>query len=289
MAAFKAGAAFLPLDPGYPKERLDFILDDAKASVLLTQEGVQSRLSLSAPRILVMEREEERLSHFGQEDPLGFSQPSDLAYVIYTSGTTGQPKGVRLEQGGLWNLVQAVGDSLGIAAGSKVLQFASPSFDASIWEIFPTLALGGTLIMAPPKMPSTLDPGTPLERLPECHRPWRSRHCRPATCFFTWPRIRCPPCAAWCRPGKPALRSLFSAGAPGAASSTPTGPRNPRSAAASTAATQSPRKRPRLGGRCRTYALMWWTKGGICRRPASLGSSGSAATGWPGTIWAGRI
>jgi amino acid adenylation domain-containing protein len=154
LAVLKAGGAFLPLDPAYPRQRLEFMLTDSHAAMLLTQDRVQKKFELRAPRVLLMDREAGRISHFSDENLIGTGQPIDLAYVIYTSGTTGGPKGALLTHQGLSNLMHE--DRLGISPGRRVLQFASLGFDAAVWEIFNTLAHGGILVLASKE--ETLDP-----------------------------------------------------------------------------------------------------------------------------------
>src|SRR6185369_1371541 len=112
LGILKAGAAYLPLDPAYPAERLAFILADAEPRLVLTQERLAGVLPV--PRVT---------------PKIG---PADLAYVIYTSGSTGQPKGVLVTHRGLGNLAASQIAAFGVQPGSRVLQYASLNFDASI-------------------------------------------------------------------------------------------------------------------------------------------------------------
>jgi amino acid adenylation domain-containing protein len=149
LGVIKAGAAYVPLDPEYPQDRLSFILQDARASVLLTQESVLGRLPEYEGPTVCLEREwDERIGLESAENLEGGATPDNLAYVIYTSGSTGRPKGVAVAHRGLCNLAEAQAEEFGITTGSRVLQFASFSFDASVSEVFTALTSGATLCVA---------------------------------------------------------------------------------------------------------------------------------------------
>ena len=145
MGVLKAGGAYLPLDPEYPLERLAFMLEDAGAKVALTQRGVKERLPASCEQVVCLDVEWERISKESECDPLSAVGVENMAYVIYTSGSTGKPKGVMIANRGLCNLVEAQKKAFGIGDQSRVLQFASLTFDASVWEIFGALASGADL------------------------------------------------------------------------------------------------------------------------------------------------
>ncbi|MFM6139805.1 MAG: amino acid adenylation domain-containing protein, partial [Sphaerospermopsis kisseleviana] len=146
----KAGGAYLPIDPTYPPERIRFMLEDSGISVLLTQSFLFEQLPLNEleKSLQVICLDGENLAEESIENPLPQSQPHDLAYVIYTSGSTGRPKGVMIEHRGLVNLTLAVDEALQIQPQSRLLQFASFSFDASIWEIATALGAGACLYLA---------------------------------------------------------------------------------------------------------------------------------------------
>ncbi len=154
LGALKAGAAYLPLDPAYPPERLRFMLEDAAPRVVLTDGGRQTVddgrwTTDDGPwSVLDLAAEGPAIARQPVADLPPLATPDDLAYVIYTSGSTGQPKGVLLQHRGLVNLALAQIEAFGITPESRVLQFASFSFDASVSEIFITLLAGGTLVLA---------------------------------------------------------------------------------------------------------------------------------------------
>ncbi|WP_413805973.1 non-ribosomal peptide synthase/polyketide synthase [Streptomyces sp. OE57] len=144
LAVWKAGGAFVPLDPEYPGERLGFVIADSGAEVVLGTADCLTDIPLGDARAILLEDAEA----FSAE-PLGtVIVPGQLAYVIYTSGSTGRPKGVAVAHGGVVNLAEAMRPVLGVDAGVVALQFASFSFDAAVLDVVVTLAAGGTLAVA---------------------------------------------------------------------------------------------------------------------------------------------
>ncbi|MBX8531240.1 amino acid adenylation domain-containing protein [Pseudomonas cichorii] len=152
LAILKAGAAYVPLDPAYPAERLAYMLSDSVPRALLCEHGALQRLGeLPADlQVIALDDEFQPWSTLDDSNPdasaLGLSA-SNLAYVIYTSGSTGKPKGVMLEHAGLRNEVAAICKLTGLVAGERSLQFASVNFDASTEEIFGALVSGATLVL----------------------------------------------------------------------------------------------------------------------------------------------
>jgi len=147
LGILKAGAAYLPLDPTYPSERLAFMLQDAAVSILLTQQTLTSVLPENDAKLVCLDADWEQIAQQSHETPVSHVTPTNLAYVIYTSGSTGKPKGVLLEHRGLCNLAQAQIHQFKVTASSCVLQFASISFDASVWEIVMALVAGARLCL----------------------------------------------------------------------------------------------------------------------------------------------
>ncbi|MBO3458249.1 amino acid adenylation domain-containing protein [Aetokthonos hydrillicola Thurmond2011] len=165
LGIFKAGGAYLPLDPSLPQERLNFMLEDAKVSVLLTHsslapvfnEGWRDLLS-----VICIDEDWATIKQYSQENPISCVTLENLAYVIYTSGSTGKPKGVLLQHRGLSNLAEAQIEVFNLQPSNRILQFASLSFDASIFEIVMALRTGATLYLANKE---SLVPGQPLLQL----------------------------------------------------------------------------------------------------------------------------
>ena len=147
LAVLKAGAVYLPIDPDYPEERLQFMVADAAVKVLLVQSEHFDRLATlyETPMFALdlqlgtLETAEDNL------EPVAAA--NDLAYIIYTSGSTGQPKAVLLEHGGFVNMVRHHAGAFGIEPSDRLLQFYAHSFDSSLFEIFVALLSGATLVM----------------------------------------------------------------------------------------------------------------------------------------------
>ena len=147
LAVLKAGGACLALDPGYPKERLQLMLEDSGAPVLLSREGLLPDLASSHTERICIFAAGEFLDDESRDNPEPNVTPASLAYMIYTSGSTGKPKGVMLTHGGLVNYVSAAIRLYGLRPSDRLLQFSSISFDIAIEEIFPTWAAGATLVL----------------------------------------------------------------------------------------------------------------------------------------------
>jgi non-ribosomal peptide synthetase component F len=147
LAVWKAGGAYLPIDPAYPAQRISFTLRDAQAVVLLTSATVLPQLSVPAETQVVCC--EAELPESGEELPSVEVSAENLAYVIYTSGSTGQPKGVMVSHGSLLNLVQWHVREYELTAADQVTQLASVAFDAAVWELWPALCAGACVQLAP--------------------------------------------------------------------------------------------------------------------------------------------
>ena len=156
LGVLRAGGAYLPIDPAYPQVRIDFMLADSGASHVLARREFAGRMG---PNVTVW----EDLMETAVEDeayPIdGDVDPAAAAYVIYTSGSTGRPKGVVVSRGAWANLAAFQREMLALGAADRVLQFASTSFDASVWELSLALGSGAALVGATAE---ALRPGEPL-------------------------------------------------------------------------------------------------------------------------------
>ncbi|GHO82466.1 non-ribosomal peptide synthetase/type I polyketide synthase [Dictyobacter formicarum] len=159
LGVLKAGAAYVPLDPAYPNERLKFLLEDAELSLLLTQEHLAKQLLISDIQVICLDTGWQSIIATPLANTSVQVSPHNLAYIIYTSGSTGVPKGVMVEHWGLNNLAQAQIQFLDLKANSHVLQFSSFGFDAWVFEVFATLLANATLYLGSKE---TLLPGASL-------------------------------------------------------------------------------------------------------------------------------
>ena len=148
LGVLKAGGAYVPLDGSYPMSRLAYMIEDGEVSVLLMKEEMEERMPAYWGRVVRVEEEREEIGRESGEEVESGVSGRDVAYVIYTSGSTGMPKGVMVEHCGLVNLAEAQISTFGMGQGDQVLQFASFSFDASIFEIVMALRAGATLHLA---------------------------------------------------------------------------------------------------------------------------------------------
>ncbi|WP_392667051.1 amino acid adenylation domain-containing protein [Streptomyces sp. LN785] len=151
-AIWKAGAAYLPLDPAYPVERTAYMLRDARPGLLIVEDATAD-LGDSADvpllRVDSCDLDGYPTGNPTRADGRGPQRADHAAYVIYTSGSTGRPKGVVVSHRGIPNTAAAAVEHLGITADARVLQFASLNFDASVWEIAATFTAGATLVLGP--------------------------------------------------------------------------------------------------------------------------------------------
>ncbi|MBW7473806.1 amino acid adenylation domain-containing protein [Paenibacillus oenotherae] len=153
LAILKAGGAYLPIDIDYPADRIRYIAEDSGTRLIVTgrreREKVRSLLGPAMALFVYEDGAAEGVVEGTVTHDRASASSADLAYVIYTSGTTGLPKGTMLEHRGLANLQVYFRDSYGITEGDRIAQFASSSFDASIWETFMALLTGASLHLVP--------------------------------------------------------------------------------------------------------------------------------------------
>ncbi|MFE0171831.1 amino acid adenylation domain-containing protein [Streptomyces sp. NPDC059002] len=155
LGVLKAGCAFLPVDTAYPAERITHMLDDTRPAVLLTTDELGRRMPDTGTPLLALDSEPVLADLAGHADsdvdaaergaPL---LPGDAAYIIYTSGSTGLPKGVQVDHAGFAAMLASLTERFGLDSSVRVLQFASYSFDASVWEWGLALHNGGAVVVA---------------------------------------------------------------------------------------------------------------------------------------------
>ncbi|HEX7333075.1 MAG TPA: amino acid adenylation domain-containing protein [Pyrinomonadaceae bacterium] len=150
LATLKASAAYVPLDPAYPKDRLIFMLEDAQVPVLLTQRSLAAMLPEHNARTICLDEEREIISRESAENPVSEMSKHNLAYMIYTSGSTGKPKGAMNTHLGILNRLLWMQDAYGLNETDSVLQKTPFSFDVSVWEFFWPLMTGARLVVARP-------------------------------------------------------------------------------------------------------------------------------------------
>jgi amino acid adenylation domain-containing protein len=151
LAIMRAGAAYVAIDPAYPDERINWMLEDSGAAAVLTDAANAARLT--GPPVIRVDAAETPAAGA----PLPEPSDSDVAYVVYTSGSTGTPKGVVVGHDNLVNLIEWHCAQFGLTAADRCTQVASPGFDAAVWEIWPALAAGATLLIVPEQLRT--DPG----------------------------------------------------------------------------------------------------------------------------------
>ena len=166
LAILKAGAAYLPLDPAYPPDRIAFMLRDAAAPVLLTQETLLPSLPEATCTVLCLDRDADRWAGLSDSDPEPLASPANLAYAIYTSGSTGTPKGTLVEHRNVVRLLYATQPWFHFGPHDVWTVFHSPAFDFSVWELWGALATGGCAVLVPYL----------VSRSPEAFRALLARH-----------------------------------------------------------------------------------------------------------------
>lgn len=147
LGILKAGGAYMPLDPSYPKERLNFMLEDSNASMILTQEGIASQLPKSKAKIVYLDADWKKISLNSSDNIQTHGSGDSLAYVIYTSGSTGTPKGVQISHGALLNFLSAMVLEPGLNDQDVLLAVTTLTFDIAALELFGPLIIGGRVVL----------------------------------------------------------------------------------------------------------------------------------------------
>ncbi|MBN1204893.1 MAG: amino acid adenylation domain-containing protein, partial [Myxococcaceae bacterium] len=150
LATLKAGAAYVPLDPSYPPQRLEWMLEDAKPQVLLAQESLLGRLPGQALPTVLLDTSWDSGRQLSEDNPPPLASPDNLAYVLFTSGSTGRPKGAMNTHRAISNRLLWMQEAYGLGPREAVLQKTPFSFDVSVWEFFWPLRVGARLVVARP-------------------------------------------------------------------------------------------------------------------------------------------
>jgi amino acid adenylation domain-containing protein len=149
LGVLKSGAGYVPLDPSYPEERLEYMISDSGVKLVVTEKNVRRVVAGAGVEVVSIDDEKEEIAAERGEELEGGAEPENVAYVIYTSGSTGTPKGVTVTHRNLSNYAQTQIETFGVEAKMKVLQFMTLSFDVSMSEICLGLMTGSTLYVAP--------------------------------------------------------------------------------------------------------------------------------------------
>jgi amino acid adenylation domain-containing protein len=163
LAALKTGAAYVPLDPTYPEERLSFMIEDARLGCVITRHGIQKKLPTSVPTVIALDSEAEVIRNESPHNPSLKLTGIQRAYVIYTSGSSGRPKGVEGTHRGAINRFWWMWERYPFQAGEVCCQKTNLGFVDSIWEIFGPLLAGVPSVILPPE--TVLDPEELLQSL----------------------------------------------------------------------------------------------------------------------------
>ena len=151
LGVLKAGAAYVPIDPNYPESRRQYILEDAKVDITLSERALLETIGEQGQTICLDAEAEALAQQSGENLDLAIA-PKQLAYVIYTSGSTGNPKGVMAHHLGLVNYSLALAEATDLTCDDRMLQFSTMSFDFIVSEVYPTLAVGGAVVLRSDEM-----------------------------------------------------------------------------------------------------------------------------------------
>jgi amino acid adenylation domain-containing protein len=163
LGVLKAGGAYIPLDPGYPAERLSYMLADSGAGIVLTASNVADRVADSAAEVVRVDEIRAELASYLSDAPVTAVDPSNLAYVVYTSGSTGKPKGVATPHRGVISYMMHLQRDYGISVDDTIVPLAALSFDASVRELLGSLCAGAHIVFADED--ERMDPPRLLARL----------------------------------------------------------------------------------------------------------------------------
>ncbi len=162
LAILKASGAYIPLDPSYPKERLQFILEDTQAQVLLTKASLLEGIPQHKAQVVCLDSDWHLIAQQSQENLCALATTDNLAYIIYTSGSTGKPKGVQIPHSALSNFLYSMKQEPGLTSDDILLAVTTYSFDIAALELFLPIIVGARLVVASREIASD---GTQLSAL----------------------------------------------------------------------------------------------------------------------------
>ncbi len=148
LGIMKSGAAYVPLDPAYPQQRVALVMADSEIAVLLTQRHLVSQLPVAGVDVVCLDSDWETISRQSEQTPARISTAANLAYTIYTSGSTGQPKGVQISHRALTNFLCSVQREPGFTADDVLISVTTLSFDMAGLELYRPLMIGARLVIA---------------------------------------------------------------------------------------------------------------------------------------------
>jgi amino acid adenylation domain-containing protein len=166
LAILKAGAAYVPLDPAFPRDRLDYYVQDSAMGILLTDQRLQSHFHFAVPQIVCLDRDGAGIAAQSRENPKHGPGGHDLAYIIYTSGSTGRPKGVQIEHAALVNMLHALAIEPGLRPEDVVLAVSTLSFDIHTVDLWLPLMVGAQIDLA--RREVAIDGRLLLKKLHDC-------------------------------------------------------------------------------------------------------------------------
>jgi amino acid adenylation domain-containing protein len=149
-AVLKAGGAYLPIDPHYPKKHTDWVIEDSHPTVILTQAAQSSSLDYVHCPIVIVQPNGEGFDDMPSDNPRVEIDPENMAYIIYTSGSTGKPKGVIIPHCGICNRILWMQEEYKLSSEDRVLQKTPYTFDVSVWEFFWPMMVGASLYISDP-------------------------------------------------------------------------------------------------------------------------------------------
>ena len=147
LAVLKAGAAYIPIDPDYPRDRIQLLLDDAKPHLFIVEKEMTEKISFAANRVINSHNKLTTDTQENSKNPINEVSADNLAYVIYTSGSTGIPKGVMIEHGKALNTMRAINDKLHVGSADVILALSAYNFDLSVYDMLGALITGAKFVL----------------------------------------------------------------------------------------------------------------------------------------------